>query len=226
MNSSISILIPAYNEGDRIEKTVTALRGLNNLKEIIVIDDGSKDDTYLKADRVADKVICLESNQGKGVALDCGLEQAFGDVILLVDADLGESATEAKKLVGPVVEGKAHMAIAKFPPAKIKGGFGLVKGLANFGLERMLKQSFESPLSGQRAIAREVLEGFPGFSRGFGVEVGLTIDAHRRGYKIVEVEVDMTHRETGRDLKGFLHRGKQFKDIAKVLLSKGRANKI
>ena len=69
-------------------------------------------------------------------------------------------------------------------------------------------------------IASEVLEKFDEIPFGYGVEVGMTIDILKYGYRIKEVLVNMTHSETGRDLQGFIHRGKQYYHIKKVLRQK------
>jgi glycosyltransferase involved in cell wall biosynthesis len=220
LDKSISVLIPAYNEEDKIEDTIKSIKGLDGVEEVVVIDDGSVDNTYQKASNLATKVIKLEQNQGKGAALNRGLEEVNGDIILLLDADLGGSSAEAMKLVEPLLEGRADMSIAKFPPSKVKGGFGLVKGLANWGLRKLTCQEFSAPLSGQRALSKEVVKELKGFAKGFGVEVCLTVDVCQAGFRVEEVPVMMKHRESKRDIQGFIHRGKQFKDVALVLISK------
>ena len=78
----------------------------------------------------------------------------------------------------------------------------------------------DATLSGQRLFKKEVLEKFKEIPFGYGVEVGMTIDILKNGYKIKEVLVNMTHNETGRDLKGFIHRGKQYYHIKRVLKQK------
>ncbi|HBQ85947.1 MAG TPA: glycosyl transferase, partial [Syntrophomonas sp.] len=75
--------------------------------------------------------------------------------------------------------------------------------------------------SGQRAMTREVLEAVTPFREGYGVELGMTIKALQKGFRIMEVPTTMTHNETGRDLKGFLHRGKQFVDVVRVIRQEG-----
>ena len=71
-----------------------------------------------------------------------------------------------------------------------------------------------------RIFKKEVLEKFDEIPFGYGVEVGMTIDILKYGYRIKEVLVNMTHSETGRDLQGFIHRGKQYYHIKKVLRQK------
>ena len=73
-----------------------------------------------------------------------------------------------------------------------------------------------SPLSGQRAMSKEVLSALTPFHEAYGVELGMTLKALAKGFRVQEVMTTMKHNETGRDLKGFIHRGKQFVDILKV----------
>lgn len=213
----ISILIPAHNEEKYIFDTVAAVSHIAEVNEIVVIDDASADNTARLAADAGAVVISLPRNIGKGGALNRGLKTITGDIIALVDADLGFTAVDVKKLIAPVLADQADMTIARFPRARKKGGFGLVKGLAKNGIKFFVGIDVTAPLSGQRVMKRSVIESLGGFESGFGVEVGMTIDAIRRGFRIMEVEVNMTHAETGRDLKGFMHRGKQFLHVARVL---------
>jgi len=210
-------LIPAYNEAKQITATIAALSQLAEVDEIVVVNDASSDQTADLAAAAGARVISLPSNQGKGAALNEGSRQIKGDIIMLLDGDLGDCARDAELLLAPVLEGRADMTVAHFPPARKKGGFGLVKGLARSGIKFFTGLEMQSPLSGQRVMTRSVMDKLLPFASGYGVEVGLTIKAARSGFKVLEVPVQMTHAETGRDLKGFCHRGKQFCHVARVL---------
>lgn len=216
----VSILIPAYNEAKTIQDTVYAVKNLDKVDQVIVINDGSKDETSKLASEAGAEVVDLAQNLGKGGALNFGLQYARGDIIGLLDADLGKSAAEVEKLLTPVLENKADMTIGRFPPASKKGGFGMVTSLAKKGIRWFTGLEVASPLSGQRVMQRNVIESVTPFESGFGVEVGLTIDVFRHGFRVKEVPVQMQHAETGRDLAGFLHRGRQFMDVALVLLKR------
>jgi len=215
--SKVSVLIPAYNEEKKIFDTVSTVLSIPSVSEVVVVDDASRDNTASLAGEAGAKIVALEKNLGKGGALNRGAGIVTGDVILLLDGDLGKSAIDAQLLLQPILNGEADMTIAQFPPPLIKGGFGLVKGLARTGIKLFTGKVMQSPLSGQRAMRREVLTAILPFSSGYGAEVGITLKAARMGYKIAEVPVQMTHAETGRDLKGFWHRGSQFVDIIVVL---------
>lgn len=218
----VEALIPAYNEEDYIYETVQAVLSLPEINGVLVVDDGSTDATAVKARLAGARVLSLAGNAGKGEALNRGIKELVARVVVLLDADLGASAVEAVRLVMPVLNDEADMTVARFPRSSRKAGFGLVKRLAREGIRWYTGLVMESPLSGQRAMTRQVLQKITPFAGGFGVEVGLTIAAVRHGFRVVEVPVNMRHKETGRDLEGFLHRGKQFWHVARVLARAGR----
>ncbi|MEJ8553676.1 glycosyltransferase family 2 protein [Tepidibacter sp. Z1-5] len=222
-NKHISIIIPAYNEENKIKSTIEGIRDVKCIDDIIIVDDGSTDNTFKIAssyDYV--KSLKLDKNMGKGFALNYGLKMAMqnSDIIGFLDADLGETSRDIEKLIYPVLNDECDVSIAKFPPAKKKGGFGIVKKLAKNGVKMLTGEELDSTLSGQRVFKKEVLQNFQEMPFGYGVEVGMTIDILKKGYKINEVLVNMTHNETGRNLKGFIHRGKQFYHINITLLKK------
>ena len=142
-----------------------------------------------------------------------------------MDADLKESSADAHKLISPVINNQAHVAIARFKPSHKPGGFGFVKTLASGGVKLFTGQELTSVLSGQRAFKRQVLEDIGYIPDGYSLEVGMLIDILTKGYRVVEVDVDMYHDVTGRNLQGFIHRGKQFIDILKLLVNKLRERK-
>jgi glycosyltransferase involved in cell wall biosynthesis len=226
----ISILLPAFNEANNIAKTI---EGLMKFKadfgekydldiDILVIDDGSTDETFNKAKQCNVNAIKLAQNQGKGGALREGIKSADGDIVVFLDADLKESSYEVYKLILPILRNESDVVIAKFKPVKKKGGFGFVKTLAFKGVKFFTGQEITSSLSGQRAFKKHVLDDIGYIPDGYSLEVGMLIDILNKGYRVKEVEVDMSHDVTGRDFKGFMHRGKQFMDILKVLMSKLR----
>jgi hypothetical protein len=116
-----------------------------------------------------------------------------------------------------VIAGRADVAVADLPPQPGAGGFGLAMGLARWGMERVTGRRMSEPLSGQRAIRWSALPMLIPFAPGFGVEVAMTMDALRAGLRVVEVEVDLRHAATGRDLSGVLHRGRQAGAIVREL---------
>lgn len=205
----IIAVIPAYESEASIAATVSALQGAG-VAEVIVVDDGSRDATAAKASSAGARVLRLKRNKGKHAALERGLsEAAVADVMLMVDADTGVSAAAVATLLQAVTEGKADMAIGVLPSAGGKAGFGTVKKVARWFLRKICDAEFEAPLSGQRALRREVFEVCRPLAYGFGVDVAMTADAVKKGFNVIELPVDMDHAHTGRSVKGFLHRGRQ-----------------
>ncbi|HHU30698.1 MAG: glycosyltransferase [Bacillota bacterium] len=216
---TVSAVIPAYNEEETIGKTVAALRGIDLIAEVIVVDDGSNDLTAAVAAAAGAKVIKLPRNCGKAAALAAGAAGAKGDILCFADADLGFTAAEFCRLLPPVLSGHADMTVALFPKALKSGGFGLVKALAGWGIKRLTGCRVCSPLSGQRVLRKFVWERAAPYLTGFGAEAGMTIVCLREGFSFLEIPVEMQHRETGRDLAGFCHRGMQFFDLLKTLMA-------
>ncbi len=221
MDKIISVIIPAYNEENRIEKTLQTLNNLNCISQIFLIDDGSKDLTSkigLNIHGVS--IIKNNINRGKGYALKLGVEACIqqSDIIVFLDADVQDSADEIIKLIGPIIENYADVTIAKFPTSTNKSGFGLVKYLASHVLYQKTNIRLTSILSGQRAFKKKVLQGLYMDYPGYAVELGMTIDILKGGFIIKEIEVNMFHNQTKRNLQGFIHRGRQFFDLFRYLL--------
>ncbi|PKQ38864.1 MAG: glycosyl transferase [Actinobacteria bacterium HGW-Actinobacteria-1] len=218
---SVVVLMPAHNEAERIAASVTAARSVRGVNRVIVIDDGSSDDTSGIAAAAGAEVIVMPVNVGKGGAMQAGLDAARNDadILVLLDADLGTTAAEAELLIAPVQAGSADMTIAVLPRPAGSGGFGLVKGLAKRGIAA-LGNGFDShaPLSGQRALSQRAWQAAEPFASGYGAEVALTVRVLRAGLRVVEVPVSMAHAATGKDIAGFAHRGRQFLHVLGALI--------
>lgn len=217
---NVAVLIPAFNEAERIASSVRAALSIPGVTTCVVIDDASTDGTGDRAEEAGAHVVRLPDNVGKGAALEAGAEYVSdADVVLLLDGDLAETAAQGSLLLEPVAAGEADMVIATFPRPAGKAGFGLVKGLARWGIARMGGGFVATaPLSGQRALNRTCLDTVRPFQSGYGVEVGLTVRALRAGCRLVEVPTTMSHAATGRDAAGFIHRGRQFRHVAAALV--------
>lgn len=221
---TVIALIPAFNEAERITATVAAARSVYEIDRVVVVDDGSADDTARLAAAAGSEVIRLETNRGKGAALNAGLEHIAtdADVLVLLDADLASTAQHASLLVRPVLDGRADMTVAILPRPAGSGGLGLVKGLARRGIRRLGGLETAAPLSGQRALSRAAWRAGTPFAAGYGVEVALTIRVLRAGLRVAEVPTSMGHAATGKTLAGFAHRGRQFVAVAFTLARLGR----
>lgn len=223
--AQVAVVIPAYNEADRVGATVAAAATLPECDVITVVDDGSRDATARVAEQAGASVLRHARNRGKAAAMETGaeavrlLDQRDGTsrLLLFLDADLGETAAQAGPLITPVAAGEADMTIAAFAARVKLGGHGFVVRLSAAGIRRATGWTPIQPLNGQRCLSREAFDAARPLAHGFGAETAMTIDLKRKGLRISEVEVPLAHRATGTDLRSQLHRARQFADVAWAL---------
>ncbi len=201
----VSCIIPAYNEGATIDAVVRAARGCAQVHEVIVVSDGSTDETAMRAaDAGADQVIDLPRNQGKGSAVAAAVSQTNGDVLLLLDADLcGLKSAHLTQLLAPVLNGQADMAVALFADDRLHG---------------ILRR-----LSGQRALRRRFLHAPEMLtSTGFGLELALDrLVKQERGRVVLVKLTGLKHRrkrEKHGMVKGLRLEIKNTKDLLRQVL--------
>jgi glycosyltransferase involved in cell wall biosynthesis len=227
----VAVVIPARNEAARIAATVSAARTIDGVDLVVVVDDGSTDQTAALATGAGATVTKHERTRGKAAAMQTGadlvrlLDQEDGVAsprpLLFLDADLEDTARNAAPLVPPVLADEADMTIATLPPqSQPGGGRGLVVNLARKGIASATGFTATQPLSGQRCLTRKAFDAATPLAAGFGVETGLTIDLLRQGFRVREVEVDLHHRVTGTDVRAQLHRARQYRDVARALASR------
>jgi hypothetical protein len=212
MDRGVVALVAAFEEAARIAATVSAVQDLAD--EVVVVDDGSKDATTSAALVAGATVLRASRRRGKGRALEEALERLPPAAVwLLVDGDLEGTASRLAPLVDALRQGRADVAIAAFPELR-GGGFGMVKGTAARLIRAACGFDAREPLSGQRALTAAALAAVRPLAPGFGVEVGMTIDAVRAGLRVIEIPIDgLSHRPTGRGARGFAHRARQGADI-------------
>jgi glycosyltransferase involved in cell wall biosynthesis len=226
----VAVVIPARNEAERIQATVTAAAGLPGVGVVVVVDDGSRDATGKAARRAGAVVTRHARNRGKSAAMQTGAEavrlldqreqRERPRHLLFLDADLGDTAAQAGPLIDPVLAGTADMTIAIFTSIVKLGGHGLVVGLSGAGIRRATGWRPVQPLNGQRCLTRAAFEAARPLARGWGAETGLTIDLVRRGLRVTEVQVEMAHRATGTGLHAQLHRAHQLAGVARALATR------
>jgi len=226
----VAVIIPARNEADRIQATVSAAARLDGVDLVVVVDDGSTDGTGAVARRAGAAVMRHARNRGKSAAMETGAEavrlldqREHRDAprhLLFLDADLADTAAMAGPLMEPVVAGNADMTIAVFAATVKLGGHGLVVGLSGAGIRRATGWQPTQPLNGQRCLTRAAFEAARPLALGWGAETGLTIDLLRKGLRVTEVEVELAHRATGTGLRAQLHRAHQLADVARALAAR------
>jgi glycosyltransferase involved in cell wall biosynthesis len=220
MQDSLAVIVAARNEADRVGETVAELRVAFPAAAIWVADDASTDGTAEVAMSAGAQVVSRARPHGKGANVTAAAEAALSAepppaLLLLCDGDLGTSAGRLAPLVEAVERGECDLAVASFS-RRVGGGFGLALGFARWAIERLCGAETEAPISGQRALRAEVLRAALPFAAGFGMEIGMTVDAVRAGYRLGELELDLEHRATGRSLAGFRHRAVQLRDFTLV----------
>jgi hypothetical protein len=215
----VAVVIPARNEAERIAATVRAAAGIAGVDTVLVVDDGSTDDTAGIAGAAGARTVRHPRNRGKAAAMTTGAAAApDADVLLFLDADLGDTAAGAAPLLAPVLADRADMTIATLPAQHTAGGgHGFVVRLSRRGIQRATGFAPVQPLSGQRCLTRAAFSRALPLASGFGVETALTIDLLRAGLRVQEVPCDLQHRVTGRDWRAQRHRLRQFVHVARAL---------
>lgn len=232
--TGVAAIVPAKDEADRIAATVAAVRAIPGVDLVVVVDDGSSDATAELAREAGAEVARHARNRGKAAAMTTGaayvdrhegVEGGPPRPLLFVDGDLEASAANLGVLVPPVLEGRADMTIATLPPQKTAGGGrGFVVRLARKGIEDLTGFSAVQPLSGMRCISRPAFDAATPLARGWGVEVGLTVDVLLAGLRVEEVPCELHHRVSGKDWRGQVHRARQYRDVA-LALARRRARR-
>jgi glycosyltransferase involved in cell wall biosynthesis len=224
---SLAAIVAARNEADRIGETLAALREAFPGAALWVADDASTDGTAEAALVAGAQVVSRGRPHGKGANVTACVEAALSAkpaprLVLLCDGDLGASAAQLVALVETVERDECDLAVAAFG-RRVGGGFGLALGFARWAVRRRCGLEAAAPISGQRAMRAGVLRALLPFARGYGMEIGMTIDAVRAGYRVREYELDLAHRVTGRSPAGFAHRARQLLDFARVHLATRRS---
>lgn len=215
----VTAIVPAYNEAARIQGVLSVLVQCPTLHEILVVNDGSLDETADAAQRFASeylaphyppvRVINLPVNRGKGGAMFAGATATDADVIVFFDADLiGLQPAHVERILKPVLEGEVAMSIGVF-----RGG----------RLSTDMAQILVPYISGQRAMLRELFTEIPGIERTrSGVEIALTLHFKRNRYPAAMVVVEgVTHTMKEEKLgwaRGVWARAKMYAEIGKAFL--------
>lgn len=153
---TVTVIIPAYNEARTIGDVVRVAMSSSVVDDVLVVSDGSTDETVIFAKKAGAQVIDLKQNVGKGGAMIKGLEQTNASIIVFLDADLiGLTARHLELLVRPVLDRTRSMQV----------------GIRDRGFVFTSLAHWLPLISGERALRREIVNGIPQeFYRGFMIE--------------------------------------------------------
>ncbi|UJF31215.1 glycosyltransferase family 2 protein [Paenibacillus hexagrammi] len=234
MKPNLSIIVPAWNVERTIAHTLQHVTEvpwehyptrLDSRKhyELIVIDDGSTDRTYEEAWPWSDLLVRHRLRLGKEAAIQAGIARAQGEIVLILDADLQETAKLAPRLLEPILWADADLVIGTLPSPARSGISGLAKRLTAGGAFRSSGSKTAAPLSGQRAMRADRLRELEELFRGFGSEAALARDAQQRGLRIAEIAVPFEHRDSRHEWHGSARsRGQQLAAAGAALFSRWR----
>ena len=135
-----------------------------------------------------------------------------------------ESGARGVQPVSSVIPRLAVPTTRPNPPGAVPSSVAWGGSTASRGINELTGWTPRAPLSGQRCLTRRAFELASPLAAGWGMEVGMTIDILRAGLKIEEVEIELRHRATGRDLAAQLHRAKQLRDVTRALVARGGVN--
>lgn len=219
------MIIPAKDEADRIGATVRAARAIPHVDLVIVVDDGSGDQTAGRARSAGAVVVRHSVNRGKASAMETGAavvgmrdrEGSPPRLLLFLDGDLGVTAVNAAPLVPPVITARADLSIATLPVQERAAGLGIVTRFSRRAIKRYSGWEPTQPLSGQRCITREAFDAASPLASGWGVETGMTIDVLAQGFAVVEVPCDLRHRPSRRTLAEYPQRFSQLRGVVSAV---------
>jgi glucosyl-3-phosphoglycerate synthase len=185
-NMTISVIIPAFNEDKTVGHVVKTVKKVGYVDEIIVVDDGSYDNTAKVAEKAGATVIQHVKNRGKGAAIKTGFKSSKGDVVVFLDADIGNlTPQQVDRIIQPILDGDADITKTKFKRAAGRVTELTAKPLLNFFFPEL---KFDQPLSGQFAAKRSFLNRI-NLEDDYGVDVGIVLDADVMGLRIKEVDI-------------------------------------
>lgn len=188
----ISVVVPAFNEAERIGVVLEAIGGSSLVDEIVVVDDGSRDGTAEAAGRFPVRVLRRQENGGKGAAIETAKSEVEAEIIVFIDADLlGLKPEHIDQLIEPLLTDPAlMMTVGKFVGGRLRTD---------------LAQRIVPTISGQRAVRKTFLQTMPDASNArFGVEIIFTAHARAREYPITEVLISGVTQVMKEEKRGYL----------------------
>ncbi len=204
----IAVIIPAFNEGKRIDKVLEVVMQVAIIDQLIVVSDGSTDDTAKVARMFTNDVIELKKNIGKGGAIMAGIAYSEADIVVLLDADLiGLTKEHIYALLEPVIQGDVETTVGIFSSGRLFTDWA---------------QKIAPFLSGQRVLRRTILKDIKKLDiTSYGFELALTKYLHAQKItikKVILYGISHIMKEEKLGLcRGFLGRLKMYWQILKSI---------
>ncbi len=200
--SSVSIVLPAKNEAKAIGPVVASICELLPHAEVIVVDDGSEDDTADLAKAAGAKVISHQYSKGNGAAIKSGARSATGDVIVFMDADGQHKPEDVPRLLEKIAEGYDLVVGARISGSQASVGRGLANRFYNRFASFMTGHKVEDLTSGFRAVRRKMfLEFLYLLPNGFSYPTTSTMAFFRAGYSVTYVPITALARKGSSHIK-------------------------
>jgi glycosyltransferase involved in cell wall biosynthesis len=197
-------IIPAFDEATRVGRVVEVCVSSQLFQTVLVIDDGSQDDTAAAAKEAGAKAIRHETNRGKAEGMLTGLRNTSEPIVCFLDADLlAVTSDHLRHLVQPVCLGEHRAQLAVFSGGR---------------MATTLAQKVAPMISGQRCLRRELLDGFEGWGSGFGIETAINAHLLKHGVHMQIVDwhgaAHVMKEEKRGLLRGLRARLGMYRDIA------------
>jgi glycosyltransferase involved in cell wall biosynthesis len=197
---SVAVVIPCLNEEPTIGSVVRGFKGALPHAAVIVVDNDSTDRSIEEASRAGAQVM-IERRRGKGYVVQTALAKVEADAYLIVDGDDTYPPTKAAELVAPILRDEADMVVGSRMSPSSNSQFRLANRIGNEFYRQVINLTFGTHLSdilsGYRCLSRRLVRGLPLFVTGFEVEAELTIKSLERGYRILEIPIDLGDRPSG-----------------------------
>jgi glycosyltransferase involved in cell wall biosynthesis len=195
----ISVIIPAFNEslmiGEVVSSTISALGEIGYPFEVIVVDDGSVDLTGEIAQEYGAKVIKLNRNLGKGAALKSGLDQAHGDIIVMMDADGIYNPKEIKNLINEITHGADVVIASRFlKNSRYSLHDYFFNSFLNLVIRILTGKRITDSQAGLKAVKRNVLNRINLKYSGSETETEFIVTSLKNGYRLAEIPVEISPR--------------------------------
>ncbi|MBN1938599.1 MAG: HAD-IB family phosphatase [Candidatus Aminicenantes bacterium] len=215
----VSVVIPVLNEEKTVGKVVRLAKKSPWVGEVIVVDDNSADSTFAEAEKSGAKVL-KSAVLGKGYSMWEGMNASKNDILVFLDGDIGNyEADIVSKLAEPILRDRCDFAKATFSREAGRVTELVAKPLLSILFPDLA--GYAQPLSGMIAAKKEFLKGLK-FENDYGVDIGILIDAHNRGARILEIEVGRIDNKS----KPWQALGKMSREVSKAILKRAEIQKI